>query len=221
MSRAEAEDWWQAIARLGEAIAADAAGGIHPAALIDPAATIDTTHGPVAIGAGTRVCAGATLRGPIRIGPACLIGQGAFLRGPLVIGAGVSIGYCTELKQALIGDRVAIGPLCFVADSRVDPDAYLGAMVRTSNQRLDRAPVAVRAAGRTLATGLAKLGCWIGTGASLGIQVIVLPGRVVAPGSVIEPRVTITRNLPRGRYRLRQELERIEPPILAGQEQSS
>lgn len=211
-------DWWTAIAALGESFAGETADRRDPSALIDPAATIDSSAGPVAIGAGTRICAGAVLRGPLRIGPGGLVGNGAFLRGPLVIGTGVSIGYCTELKQAVIGDRVAIGPLCFVADSRVDDVAYLGAMVRTSNQRLDRRPVTVRQDGGPVETGLAKLGCWIGAGASLGIQVIVLPGRVIAPGTLIEPRVTVSRNLPRGHYRLAQALERVAPHLPAIEE---
>lgn len=203
--------WWHAIAGLHAHFAIDQDGGceFEPGALIDPAATIDTSAGPVRIGPGTRVCAGAVLRGPICIGPGCLIGNGAFLRGPLVIGAGVSIGYCSELKQALIGDHVSIGPLCFVADSRVDEHAYLGALVRTSNQRLDRAAVTVHHQGRPIDTGMAKLGCWIGAHASLGIQVIVLPGRVIAPHSLFEPRVTIERNYPTGRYRLRQAIESV------------
>lgn len=205
--------WWHDIAGLEArfAKAAEADRGFGCGALIDPAAVIDTSQGPVEIGAGTRICAGATLRGPIRIGPGGLIGNGAFLRGPLLIGAGVSIGYCTELKQALIGDHVAVGPLCFVADSRVDDGAYLGAMVRTSNQRLDRGTVRVSHQGRLVDSGLGKLGCWIGAGASLGIQVIVLPGRVIAPGTLFEPRITISRNLPRGHYRLPQAIERVQP----------
>ncbi|MFB5204542.1 hypothetical protein ABGA94_00675, partial [Stenotrophomonas sp. 3diitr2024] len=47
------------------------------------------------------------------------------------------------LKNALIGDGACIAPQCFIADSRVDARAYLGALVRTSNHRLDGATVAV------------------------------------------------------------------------------
>jgi bifunctional UDP-N-acetylglucosamine pyrophosphorylase/glucosamine-1-phosphate N-acetyltransferase len=56
-------------------------------------------------------------------------------------------------------------------------------------------------------TGLEKLGCLIGAGASLGIQVIILPGRVVPPDSSFAPRITVEKNLPPGRYRLAQKLE--------------
>ena len=42
---------------------------------------------------------------------------------------------------------------------------------------------------------------------SLGIQVIVLPGRAIAPDSLFEPRITVSRNYPSGHYRLPQEVE--------------
>lgn len=61
--------------------------------------------------------------------------------------------------------------------------------------------------GETVDTGLEKLGCLIGARAALGIQVIILPGRVVAPDSIFAPRITIEKNLPPGRYRAIQQLE--------------
>ena len=129
------------------------------------------------------------------------------VRGPTLIGDEVRIGFASEIKQAMIADRVMIGPQCFVSDSKIDESAYLGAQVRTSNQRLDRAAITVRDGEREIATNADKLGCWIGARSALGIQVIVLPGRVIAEDSLFEPRVTIARNHPTGRYRARQSLE--------------
>ena len=43
----------------------------------------------------------------------------------------------------------------------------------------------------------------------LGVQVIVLPGRVIAEDSLFEPRITIARNHPSGRYRAKQIVERV------------
>ena len=138
-----------------------------------------------------------------------MVGNHAMLRGPIHIGDQVRIGFATEVKQALIASRVCIGPLCFIGDSKIDEDAYLGAQVRTSNHRLDRKAIMVRDGNEEIATGLEKLGCWIGARAALGVQVIVLPGRVIAQDSLFEPRVTIARNHPPGRYRARQTLERV------------
>lgn len=203
--------WWHDISSLGDTLACAMRGGetgIDASATIEPGATINESDGPVVIGARTRVCAGARLRGPILIGSDCLVGNHTMLRGPVHIGDGVRIGFVTEIKQAVIADRVSIGPLCFIADSRIDEDAYLGALVRTSNHRLDRQKVTVRDGAQDVSTGLEKLGCWIGARASLGIQVIVLPGRIVAADSMFEPRVTIARNHPPGRYRVQQIVER-------------
>ena len=198
--------WWAEVRDLGTGLAG-LTPGIDPTAIVEPGATLDDSAGPIAIGPGTKVCGGAVLKGPLAVGANCMIGNNAMVRGPARIGDEVRIGYAAEVKQALIADRVSIGPMCFVADSRVDAGAYLGALVRTSNHRLDARPVSVRDGDAMVETGCEKLGCWIGAGASLGIQVIVLPGRVIAPGSLFEPRVTVDRNYPAGRYRLKQTLE--------------
>ncbi|MGX7895914.1 hypothetical protein [Tsuneonella sp. HG222] len=180
---------------------------IDPTATVEHGVILDDSQGPIVIGARTRICAGAILRGPLMIGDGCLVGNLCMVRGPTLIGHNVRIGYAVEIKQAVIADRVMIGPQCFVADSRVDEDVYLGAQVRTSNQRLDRQAITVRDGERVVVTDSDKLGCWIGARAALGIQVIVLPGRVIAQDTVFEPRVTVTRNLPTGRYRVRQAIE--------------
>jgi len=201
--------WWSEIASLGERLPADPrfGTGVAPTARIEDGATLDESSGPIAIGAGTLVCAGAVLKGPVIIGRDCLVGSSVMLRGPALVEDGVRIGFATEIKNARLARGATIGPMCFVADSRVDEEAYLGAQVRTSNQRLDRKGVSVIEAGARADTGMDKLGCWIGARASLGIQVVVLPGRVVAPDSLFEPRITIDRNYPQGRYRVPQTLE--------------
>jgi NDP-sugar pyrophosphorylase family protein len=185
----------------------DASLTVDPTAIIADGAVLDTTRGPITIGPRTKICRGAHLQGPITIGGDCMIGDLAVVRGPAQIGNGTRIGFAAEIKNAIIGEGVSIGPQCFVADSKIENDAYLGAQVRTSNHRLDKATVKVMVDGDAVDTGLEKLGCLIGARAALGIQVIVLPGRVVAPDSVFAPRVTIERNLPSGRYRPTQQLE--------------
>ena len=201
--------WWLEIENLDERLneLAGDTSVIDPTAVIEPGSILDDTLGSIVIGPRSKICTGAVLRGPIVIGAECLVGNLSMVRGPVLIGDQVRIGFTTEIKQALIGDRVSIGPQCFVADSKVDEDAYLGAQVRTSNQRLDREAISVRIGNREIATNCDKLGCWIGARASLGIHVIVLPGRVIAADSLFEPRVTIARNHPSGRYRARQAVE--------------
>lgn len=199
--------WWSELRARTDALV-----GLH--ACIDATAEVSPQailHGAVSIGAGSRVCAGACIQGPVRIGRDCLIGNNAMVRGGSVIGDRCRIGFAVELKQSWLGDRVSVGPMCFIGDSRIDAEAYLGALVRTSNHRLDGATVKVMEHGALRDTGLYKLGAWIGAGAALGIGVIILPGRVVAAGTELGPRITVEKNLPRGRYRLAQTLHCSQP----------
>ena len=209
--------WWREVQCIGERLAANDSSsnaGISPDAIIEEGVLIDESSGPVIVGRETRICTGAILKGPIEIGAHCLIGNNAMLRGPLLIKDEVRVGYASEIKQALIARGVTIGPLCFIADSQVEEAAYLGAMVRTSNHRLDGQPVSVLEGDQAIQTGCEKLGCRIGARAALGIQVIVLPGRVIAPDTVFEPRFTVAKNYPQGHYRNRQEVECVVHELL-------
>jgi bifunctional UDP-N-acetylglucosamine pyrophosphorylase/glucosamine-1-phosphate N-acetyltransferase len=180
---------------------------VDPSASVADSAVLDTDKGPITVGQRTQICHGARLEGPIAIGNDCMIGNLAIVRGPTSIGDNTRIGFAAEIKNSIIEERVTIGPQCFVADSKVEREAYLGAQVRTSNHRFDKATIKVIIDGETIDTGLEKLGCLIGAGAALGIQVIVLPGRIVPPASVFAPRITIEKNFPPGRYRSAQQIE--------------
>ncbi|ECZ3992763.1 acetyltransferase [Salmonella enterica] len=173
---------------------------------IAPTAVIDERQGPVILGENTRVCHGAVLQGPFITGKNCLIGNHAFIRGGTVLGDGVRVGFSTEVKGSVIGDHTTIGPQCFIGDSLIAARVYLGAMVRTSNHRLDGKNVSAFYKGALTDTGREKLGCFIGEGASLGVQVVILPGREVAAYTRLGPGIIVERNLPAGQYRLHQEM---------------
>jgi bifunctional UDP-N-acetylglucosamine pyrophosphorylase/glucosamine-1-phosphate N-acetyltransferase len=195
--------WWIELREQADRLK-DLASYVHRNAQVDPAAVL---KGPVCVEEGAKICHGAYIEGPVVIGKNCLIGNNAMIRGSTLIGSGTRIGFSVEVKNAIIGENVSIGPQCFVADSKVDGGAYLGAQVRTSNHRLDKQTVKVMVDGVLVDTGMDKLGCQIGARASLGIHTIVLPGRIVAPDSMFAPRITIANNLPAGRYRVRHVLE--------------
>lgn len=196
------QEWWERIACL-QAQLGSMKTQINTHALIEDGACLT---GPLEIGPGTKVCRGASVHGPVRIGRDCMIGNNSFIRGPAIIGNEVRVGFSTEIKNAIIEDGVMIGPLCFVADSVVHARAFLGALVRTSNFMLTKETVKVYS-GEVVDTGLEKLGACIGEEASLGIGVVILPGRIVAARTIIGPRVIVDKNLPAGRYVLKQELD--------------
>lgn len=179
-------------------------GKIHDDAYVSPHARI---IGAVSIGARTRICPGAHIEGPVVIAEDCLIGNNTMIRGSTRIDSGVQIGFSSEVKNAIIERNVTIGPQCFVANSKIETGSYLGAQVRTSNHRLDKRAVWVEVGDMLIDTGKEKLGCLVGANSRIGVQVVILPGRIVAPASMFAPRITIEKNLPAGRYRIRQQIE--------------
>lgn len=170
---------------------------------------IDERHGPVFIGKGTIICPGVCIQGPVVIGADCVIGNNSFIRAGTCIGNRVKIGYSVEIKNSVLAEDVSVGPLCFIADSIILMGAYLGALVRTSNHRLDKRTVRVNFGGELIDTGRDKLGCFIGERASLGVQVITLPGRYIQADTLIGPGIIVERNMPTGKYILQQQIIKI------------
>lgn len=161
------------------------------------------------VGANTTIAEDAIIRGDVVIGDNCMIGNGVIIRGHVRIGNGVRLGYGVEIKNAIIRDNTWIGPLCYVGDSVIEEEVYLGALVRTSNHRLDRANIKSWNGVELEDTHREKLGCWIRTKTSLGVGVVILPGRIVPEDSVFSPHIVITRNYPVGVYQLVQNISRI------------
>ena len=75
--------------------------GIHPSAVVDPAARVDASAeiGPLAV-----IEAGAEIGPRCRIGPLAIIGAGVVLGADCRVGAGASVSH------ALLGDRVYLYP---------------------------------------------------------------------------------------------------------------
>jgi bifunctional UDP-N-acetylglucosamine pyrophosphorylase/glucosamine-1-phosphate N-acetyltransferase len=86
----------------------------------------------------------------------------------------------------------------------------MGALVRTSNHRLDREIIKSWNGEKYEETGLEKLGAWVKEKTALGIGVIILPGRIVPENSIFEPHIIITKNYVPGHYRLEQNVVKVD-----------
>lgn len=169
-----------------------------------------TAEDSIRVGKDTFISQDAKLSGQIRIGDNCMIGTGVIIRGNVHIHDNVKIGYGVEIKNSVIKANTTIGPLCYLGDSLVEENVYLGALVRTSNHRLDRAPIKSWNGQAYENTGLEKLGAWIQESTSLGVGIVILPGRIVPKGSIFSPHIVITKNYPEGDYRLTQTICKID-----------
>lgn len=167
-------------------------------------------NGKLSVGTGTSISKDAKLSGNIVIGNNCMIGIGVILRGNVRIYDNVRIGYGVEIKNSIVKENTTIGPLCYLGDSLVEKNVYLGALVRTSNHRLDRDNIKAWNGEYLEDTYLEKLGAWIKESANLGVGVVILPGRIVPEKSIFSPNIVIAKNYPTGNYRIIQNIIKID-----------
>ncbi len=157
-------------------------GRVHPLACVE---------GVLELGEGSVIKAGCVIEGHVRIGKRCTIGPNAYLRGETSIGDDCLIGNAVEVKSSLIGNRVFISHLSYVGDSVLGNDINVGGGCIFSNFRHDAGEIRMPWGGRLQATGRNKLGAAVGDGARIGSKCVILPGRVIAPGTWTEPGSTI------------------------------
>ena len=95
--------WWREIDQLTEeaALRSATAPRRRPGSVVvEPGAIIDESDGPVVLGEGTKICAGAVLRGPVVIGDRASDIVAAKINGIRSIGALWGYGEPGELADA-------------------------------------------------------------------------------------------------------------------------
>ncbi len=160
----------------------DIRGTVHPLACID---------GVLVLGEGSVVKAGCVIEGHVRIGKGCTIGPNAFLRGEVSIGDNCYIGHAVEVKGSVIGNSVAVAHLSYIGDSLLGDDINVGGGCIFSNFRHDAGEIRMPWQGRLQRTGRNKLGACVGDHARIGCKGVILPGRVIPPGTWTAPGAVI------------------------------
>lgn len=166
---------------------------IDTAARIDPFVVLDATQGPISIDAGAVIQSFTRLEGP------CHIGRGAQLfraniRGGTTIGPSCRVG--GEVETSILHGFANKYHEGFLGHSYISPWVNLGALSTNSDLKNDYSPVRVPLAGKSIDTGMMKVGCFIGdhtktglgslfnTGSSIGVMCMILPGGELLPKHV-------------------------------------
>jgi NDP-sugar pyrophosphorylase family protein len=129
----------------------------------------------------------ASLNGPLIICPGAEIRHCAYIRGNDIIGAGAVVGNSTEIKNAILFNKVQVPHYNYVGDSILGYKAHMGAGSIASNVKADKAPVVIKMKDSTFPTGLKKVGALLGDYAEIGCGCILNPGTVVGPHTNIYP----------------------------------
>jgi bifunctional UDP-N-acetylglucosamine pyrophosphorylase/glucosamine-1-phosphate N-acetyltransferase len=131
-------------------------------------------RGDLSIGEGVR------LSGPLHVGTGVRIEAGASLSGPLAIGAGARVGEGARLERSILFNGVAIGPRASVLDSVLGENVRVGAGA-TLESRPGRELV-IEIKGKRVVPDMERLGVVAGDGVSIG------EGEKVPAGSLISDR---------------------------------
>ncbi len=166
---------------------------IHESARIDPYTVFDTTSGPITVAAGAWVQPFTRIEGPSYIGRDTQLFR-ANLRGGVTIGPVCRIG--GEVEATVVHGHSNKYHEGFLGHAYVGEWVNLGAITSNSDLRNDYGEVHVPLGGDPVATGMAKVGCFIGdhtrtglgsmlnTGTAIGVMCNVLPAGPLLPKHV-------------------------------------
>jgi UDP-N-acetylglucosamine diphosphorylase/glucosamine-1-phosphate N-acetyltransferase len=146
---------------------------LDPTALIDPMVVVDTTRGPVVIDQEAVVTAFSRLEGPCYVGPHTHL-LGAKLRAGTTLGPHCRIG--GEVEASIVQGYTNKYHDGFLGHSYLGEWINLGAGTHNSDLRNDYGPVSVTVAGAAVATGLTKVGCFLGDHTKTGLGTLLNTG---------------------------------------------
>ncbi len=163
---------------------------IHETARVDPYTVFDTTSGPISIAAGAWIQPFTRIEGPCHVGRDTQLFR-ANVRGGTTIGPNCRIG--GEVEASIVHGHSNKYHEGFLGHAYVGEWVNLGAITSNSDLRNDYGEVHVPLVGDPIATGQAKVGCFIGdhtrtglgsmlnTGTSVGVMCNVLPAGLLLP----------------------------------------
>jgi UDP-N-acetylglucosamine diphosphorylase/glucosamine-1-phosphate N-acetyltransferase len=164
-----------------------------PTASIEPMVLIDTTRGPVLVDDGAVVQAFSRLEGPCYVGPDSQL-FAARIKGSS-IGPQCRIG--GEVEGSIVHGFSNKAHEGFLGHSYVGEWVNLGAGTQTSDLRTDYGTVHMNMGGRTVDTGLLKVGSFIGDHTKTSMNVLFNTGsRVGAFAQLLTSGTLLPRLVP-------------------------
>jgi len=168
---------------------------IAPSAIISEKATIG---GKVIIGDNVKVFENAVIKGPVYIGPNSVVGNNSLVRAYSHIGADCVVGFSTEVKGSYLSDG-CWSHMSYIGDSILGERCSLGAGTMLANWRFDEKNISVKVNGEAIDSKLDKFGAIIGNDCKTGVNVSIMPGIKIGPGSIVSSHVCLTDDLEPGK----------------------
>ena len=129
----------------------------------------------------------ASITGPAIIGKEAEVRHCAFIRGKAIVGEGAVVGNSTELKNAVLFNKVQVPHYNYVGDAVLGYKSHMGAGSICSNVKSDKKLVVVKDGDEKIETGLKKFGAMLGDHVEVGCGSVLNPGTVIGRNSNIYP----------------------------------
>ena len=129
----------------------------------------------------------ASITGPAIIGREAEVRHCAFIRGKAIVGEGAVVGSSTELKNAVLFNKVQVPHYNYVGDAVLGYKSHMGAGSICSNVKSDKKLVVVKDGDEKIETGLKKFGAMLGDHVEVGCGSVLNPGTVIGRNSNIYP----------------------------------
>ena len=150
------------------------------------------------IAKSAKVAPTACINGPVIIGKEAEVRHCAFIRGKAIVGEGAVVGNSTELKNAVLFNKVQVPHYNYVGDSILGCKSHMGAGSITSNVKSDKKLVVVKGEEGQIETGLKKFGAMLGDEVEVGCGSVLNPGTVIGPHTNIYPLSSVRGVVPAG-----------------------
>ena len=142
------------------------------------------------VGENVQIASTATILAPAIIGVGTEIRPGAYLRGNVITGKNCVLGNSSELKNAVLLDKVQVPHYNYVGDSVLGNFSHMGAGSICSNLKSDGKNVVIHGE-QDLETGLRKIGAILGDHADIGCGCVLNPGTVVGKNTSVYPLTSL------------------------------
>ena len=147
----------------------------------------DYLEGDIWIAKSAKVAPTACINGPAIIGKNTEVRHCAFIRGKAIVGEGAVVGNSTELKNAVLFNKVQVPHYNYVGDSILGYKSHMGAGSITSNVKSDKTNVVIKNGEEKIETGRKKIGAILSSRVEVGCGTILNPGSVVGHDTNIYP----------------------------------
>lgn len=150
----------------------------------------------ILVGENVSIADSARIEPPAIIGKNSEIRHCAYLRGNVIVGENCVIGNSSELKSAILLDRVQVPHYNYVGNSMLGRGAHLGAGAICSNLKSDGSNVIVHTEDKSYNTGMRKLGAILGDGVEIGCGCVLAPGCIVGKNTTAYPLTFLRGTIP-------------------------